>query len=759
MSLFLKHLIKSIKRKPLQPLVLILTITLSIFVIIASLSIKDSLLDEARLSMEAQYGKSDIVVSLNSTSKSRFMFTKDVEEILGNDAKALGTYEIILSREGNEGSVFAIASDFYNVGSIFDFSFTSYGKITRDNLSTTALISESFAKENSLRVGDSFNVKLFSKNVSYTVEGISKSPYLGKYNVMIDITSVTDALKEFSILASALGEDFKPSSTLYVDVLNEQGVLASTEKLRQSPAFLEKSFTDVKDYLQSQSNVETLNIAIDISIIFICLLAMAVSFCCFYILANERCEENASFKASGTSSLKLNAMQYLEVVLYWLVGSVIGILASCLALPHISSLVGLRYSIINLRPLSVLGTCFMVLVSALATVTVFIISSGRRIRKKAHALPIMIATVLTAVFMVLEFIVAPQLRLITGTAVCVLVLLLTFALSPYLLRLLMALISKGTNNYAIKNVYSVKALHNVSRLISVLIAIVVLSAVVIVGSHGNIKMARGIFDAEYAVLGATERCEERLNACDEIKSVEKVYFSSVAFNEHISSTLISVSDIKLLSNEIEIANGVSGNKAIISKSIAKSLSLGLGDSLTFICDNEEITLIIEEIKSSSMSFVIFDCASMGIQPNMLIPVFNTGVDSYEGVNALSTAIAEDVAVISRIDSLLKEKTETVNIYLTCGYILLTMIVVFSLIGLIDSMYNSYKSRKNEFSLFKISGMSRCLVLKMKLTEIMISIIFGIIVGVMCASLILPFMNESMTCLGTEILTSFLSFFK
>ena len=69
MKLFFKHLIRGILKRPLQPVIIILTIALSVLVSITAFTMKKSVADEVNLSNEAIYGSSDIVVKLNSNSR------------------------------------------------------------------------------------------------------------------------------------------------------------------------------------------------------------------------------------------------------------------------------------------------------------------------------------------------------------------------------------------------------------------------------------------------------------------------------------------------------------------------------------------------------------------------------------------------------------------------------------------------------------------------------------------------------------------
>ena len=68
--------------------------------------------------------------------------------------------------------------------------------------------------------------------------------FLGKYNVMVDISGAVRALSQGSVIASALGESFKPSSVLFIDAGNGVSAADCMEALKKSPSFAEKTFTD-----------------------------------------------------------------------------------------------------------------------------------------------------------------------------------------------------------------------------------------------------------------------------------------------------------------------------------------------------------------------------------------------------------------------------------------------------------------------------------------------------------------------------------
>ncbi len=768
MSLFFKHLLQSIKRKPLQPFIMILTLCLAVFMAVSALSLKELLVQEATLSRAAQYGSADLTVTLNGNSKSRFMFEKDAEALLGDAATVVGTYELLLTHPEGGAPVFAVASDLHDVGRIFDLRFTAYGKVSEGTVATAAFLSKELADERGLRVGDTMTVSLFSQNVTYTVQGISPMPFLGKYDVLVDISGVVRALAERSVIAAALGEDFQPSSTLYVSLGGNMDVEACAERLRADPAFAEKTFVDVKALTRGQSNVQNLNVAIDVSVFLICALAMAVTFCCFYILADERHGENVSFAVAGARVLWLNLLQYAEVLLYWFVGTVCGLLGAFGAIGWICELVELKYAPAALDPAAMILSPAILLVASLVTVTVFILTSKpRKSRRSRGVIAAFLLLVLALALTVAVLAVPYTVRFYFGLAQMAVLLLLAFIAVPYGIRHLAAFwnariekrAAKGHHAppslcYALKNLFAVRALHNVSRLISLLVSVVILAFIVVNGAHNYITISNDIFTAKHVVVGATERCAQKLEACDEVQALEGVYFSTAMLARDGGVLLISTKDPTLLHSALEINALPSGNEAYVSKSVAESLGLEIGDALHVTSNGVELSPVIARIQDSPLPYIFFDCEQMGLTPNLYLPRFKDGVSESEGLSAISAVIADDVAVISSAQELLHEKTKSLSVYLSCGDILWWMVLLFSAIGVVDCIYNNYRARREEFGLFAVSGMSRGTLRRMKIFEVSGALLFGLVSGALVALVIIPFINYALMSFGMEPLTLF-----
>ena len=122
MKLLLKHWVKSVRLRPLQPIILSVVLLISILSLVLSLSIHDLLQQESKLWQIESYGNADISISLNGTCKSRFMFESDVSSLLGDRAKVAGTYELPLSHGEDKQTVFGVAVNLYQIENIFSLN-------------------------------------------------------------------------------------------------------------------------------------------------------------------------------------------------------------------------------------------------------------------------------------------------------------------------------------------------------------------------------------------------------------------------------------------------------------------------------------------------------------------------------------------------------------------------------------------------------------------------------------------------------------
>ena len=772
MKLFFKHLAKSVRKNPLQPIILLLTLIISVAFCTFAFSIHGLLEDEINNVQKAQYGNADLTVGLNASAQSRFMFAKEVEDILPDSAVATGVFELPLLLDGKGQTAFGVAVDFYDVEQIFAFKFLQYGKITHSMVKDSAFISQAFAIDNDLSLGDAFSVTAFGSKKRYTVCAISQNRFLDNYDVMVDISGIVDIMTKDSLLLSALGADFKPCSTIFVHFLDKENIEDYTEILKQSPTFKDKSFTSIANLVQRKSNIYTFIKIVDVALLLICLLSAIVIFCCFYILASLRKEQNYAFEICGAKPWQLNLLQYAEILLYLLISAPIGGLLTIPLLNLLQQSVAFRYVFASVQIVNVLKGALVMLAVCVLTTTAFIVFKKARksayIETQIKKLLLAISFALFIISFVMLFLL-PTNNLFVVYLVCMFsLLMLAFFALPSLLKAFAKRMDarnakqghKGGQfkrvalKYAFKNVYKVRVLHNVSRLACVLVIILAVAYVIVLSAFGNVKINKNIFNADYLMLNSTQKCEQVVEECAEAQKGYNL-FAKTTFN----GLLLSIDDISLLAEDLKVKFLPKGNQVVLSKGEAKKQGLKIGDSFELKVNDKDIVLEVADIVDSALVFMLFDCEHFGFSFNVLAVKGKEGVDLDTLFNKLTEKTALELSTIVSVEQYFDLKINSILICVRLGEFILVAITIFAIIGTIDNLYESYRTRRDEFALFYQAGMNTKAIRQMKAGEIMLSLLFGIISGLVFAILLIIATNQAFYTFSHATILNLLQLFK
>ena len=763
MKLLLKHLIGSIGKKPLQPIIILLTLSLAMTTSVFAFTIADTMETELNTMQVAKYGHAKFAISLGNTSESRFLFADDVIDATNDKALVVGCYELPLILSGTDRTTVAVATEFDRVGDLFDIEFLEYGRVTSGTVGEVAFISSDFAQEHRLSVGDTFQVEVMGYSKNYQVQGISSLPFMANYDVMVDISGLVRAFASNSLLFAAIGEDFKPCSKVYVNADPCELFLESAEAvafLKADPRFADKNFEDLNSLEKIQTNFYILEVIIKFSVALAALLSGVVVFCCFYILANERIEENQALTYSGASPKLLGIMQYTEVMLYWLLGVPLGALLAIPTAKLIPHFVELQYvePLINFS--SVLKSALVILAVCLLTTTFFVVISRRM--KRAGTVyttvpPKWIAYLLLAiaVFFVLMYLLPAEPRLVTFIVTMGAIVTLIFWCVPFLAQRVASKMEKRMQKshkpsaiafrYALKNICSLKLLHNIARLCALIVMIVLLVCLVFASVHGQIENLEHIFNADYMVLNATDSCYQKTQTCESAENVYRAFMVPTAWG-----MVLSAEDAAAYDEWLKIERLPVGNEIIVSSGIANTHDLKVGESFEIVLSGARYEFVVSQISRVPSSYLAINCVDMGIPYNMLLVEGRDDVSSAELLGDLSQTTASELAPVAEPDTLVTRFIAAVQVYVDSGKILLFVFIVFSLIGMIDISYESLRSRREEFELYRLAGMEQRHLRLMKASEFAVTVLLGIVIGLGAFVITAFALNRGMTARGMEI---------
>ncbi len=755
MKLFFKHLINSIKKRPLQPFILIFTLILAVTVCASSISLGKRIGDEVSQRAIVRDGGADFTVKVSSSSKSRFMFAKDAENILGERANVSGVYELPLFIGQEKSTFFAVATDFYNAN-VFHLEFLEYQTINKSQINEVALVSKNFLDKNSLSIGDSFSSEVLGYQKTYKIVGVSENQFLASYDVFVNISGVMQLLAKDSLLVSSLGEDFKPCNTLYVNVLegyNEQDCISL---LKSNKEFIDKDFALVK---LEDGDLSALGSLVYVFILLTLLLSATVVFCCFYIISSNRAQENLLFKNVGAEPYRLKVIQIAEVALYWIIGAPIGIL---LAIPFdnvVYNLVGFSFVQSGLNVVHGLLSGVLVLASSLFTVGVLSPLEIKKAQRKTFGKKSIYLILVFLILVVTLFFIPPEIKFIFFCLAVVLSILLILIVVPPLIRTITrkidALMTRRALNgkrisvpfsYAIKNLNKIDVLQNSCRLLVVLITAISVVVLSLIGGTNVKELYKNEIVGDYVVMSATESCIEKIEQVDCVESVYSIYFGMARTKTREDEVFISASNRGAITDRISVGKMPKGNEVSIAITTARINGLSLGDKVTFNIGGRDAEVVVSEIRNDTLNVVLFDSDFFGIPNNLLTVRGKEGVSKQQLRSDLSVALALEMTAVIDIEDYSQNVINASELYLNSGYVLLPLMASFAAIGFIDNLSESYRSRREEFRLFRIAGMSRAQARKTKLYEMLLLFAFSIVLGLISTSIICVLMDQGLQAL-------------
>ena len=762
MKLLLKHIFRSVGKKPLQPVIIVLTLALAMATSIFAFTVASTMQDEIDAAQAAKYGNAHFMVTVGNTSASRFLFADDVTDVL-EGAKAVGCYELPLILQGTDATTIGVATEFERFCDVFDLSFAQYGKVTEGSLGDVAFISQEFSQKYNFGVGDTLAVETMGYAKTYRIEGIATLPFLASYDVMVDISSVVRIFASNSLLFSAIGEDFKPCNKVYVNVHGCEDLdrFEAVELLKEDSRFEGKRFDDLVALEIRQANYPVLKVIIGFAVGLSALLSAVVVFCCFYILANERTEENQALVYAGAGPKLLWGMQYAEAALYWLLGVPLGTLLAIPVIRLIPHFVGLQYIEPTVKPSAVLKSA-LILLAVCALTTAFFIVVGGRMRKAGAAhttLPIrwvLYLSLLVAALLGIMYFVPAEPRLVVFVFALGALVALVFATTPIVIRGVASAWEKKYKRkqkssaialrYALKNVCSLKLLHNIARLCALIVIIVLVIGIVFISVGAQVQNFNHIFEADYTVLNATERAYQKTQTCQSAQTVYRAYMTQSSWG-----MVVSADDPSAFAEWMTVDRQLKGNEIIVSRGTAHTHNLKVGDTLAMDLEGVKLEFEVVKIANVCANYLAINCEDVGIPYNMLLVKGKEGVSKTTLLNDLSQATASELAPISEVNTLLGRFISAVQTYIDAGKILLVVFIIFSLIGMIDISYESLRARREEFELYRLAGMSRKDLRRMKSAELTVTVLFGLAIGLVAFVIAAFVVNRGLSSRGLEVL--------
>ena len=145
------------------------------------------------------------------------------------------------------------------------------------------------------------------------------------------------------------------------------------------------------------------------------------------------------------------------------------------------------------------------------------------------------------------------------------------------------------------------------------------------------------------------------------------------------------------------------------------------------------------------------------QAKIMEIISNRNVETQEQLlQELTAATASELTGILPTESLLELKAATYESYNRSALLFVFVLALFSIIGLVNNLLESYQERREEFALYAISGMGPKALARMKRGEIFTVLLLGGIIGLLTCLLVFPLLQFTLS--GTvEFFTNIVRF--
>lgn len=754
MRLVLKHIARSIRRAPLQTAVVIFTLFLAAFTFAFSLSVMNALSAERQLQRASEYGRADISVTVSSASPSRFLSASALREIAGEGGLVSGYFSLPASVEG--GYVWAAAADFGGVDGLFDFVFTEYGRVTEGTLNTSAFITQSFANAHGLKTGDAVTVRLLSTEKRFTVQGISRYPFFGQYDLLVNASGAVGILSAQSPVFAAFDGENLPYNALFARLVDPSSAAAVAEALQNTvyaghvvSVHAGSTAAEYDDMLLVV--VQTVMVALSVCV------ASIILYCSVNIISRKREEETKNFLLAGATARMTSAAFVAEMAAYLLVGGAAGLAVAALLLHAAAPWVGFVYAPVYLTPAAALFAA-VASVAVVAIALVFHFSGlGRRAGRNRGAKTVALVALGGMIVAGLCFLLLPV-RLHHIPAFASGICFILFVLSGVPLCMgrgfrKLAAAADGSRapfpapaRYALKNLVRVKELHNACRLLCVVVtAVIGMSACF---RYGNLLLTFNdrFLDCQYVAVNASQSCEEEIKNLPLTEECGRACFCDDAtFPDGKTITLVSFGSAAFIRECYAPVRLPQGDQLLLPESVAKLYGFSVGDSVTLASCGRTLVFTLAGYTEGKGYFAYFDSVYYGLPRNILLIKSPCGDAAYE--RQLEEIASSDLALVGSADVLSDGQSSQISAFLRAFALFFACNVAISAVGVINLVGYGYARRKREFTDYLLCGTSRGELNQMIAFEVLLFIAVALAVSAAGGALVCAWINGGMGAFG------------
>ncbi len=754
MRVFFKHLLRTLLRAPVQPLLILLTVVASTAIAVTAFRLPAMFTSHLYEVYGAEAELGDLTVLLRGDSDTRMLFSEDAEAIVGGEGAGLGEFRLTGFTRGEDGlrPLALSAVELTRADAFYQFHYLEYGEFTAQNLRSSAVISESLSRELGLSVGDSLNLRVLETEYTFLVQAIAANEgLLTETDLLVPITSLTQALSVRVPAIGALGDSFLPYTRLLIKANDPARVSAIHDRLAASPAFSDKlvETTDPAVKIHSQEVIQ--NVALWIPALLLLILTALLVSTSLKLLQSGRSLEYGIFRSCGATVGQLSCLQMGESLLYAVLGGIGGVFLSA-PLLRVTSLAYAWQT----EPVSVgvTGAVFGLLwaVVFMGGSTLIHLCTTRRNEKRSgardgrEAAPTRrgagaVATVLLCLSTVSLPLVPPTHRYLSCVAVLLSLVWCVYIVVPVILKAVAGLGIRALSCasrpmpslwLALKNLRVSAPLSQVARLsvllLSLLLTIVTCTTVLARQSD----QLEDFLIADTLVVNANETLEVLTDSLDGVDATLRfAYFPEVDLESGAVVLGLSLAGdanacvhADILPERIPHAGEIA-----VSTGIASMEGVRVGDRMTVSVKGCRGDFTVSEIVDTNVSLVYFDAVALGMKNDTMCVLTDGSVDR----EALLSLVEPYGAAVIGAGDLFGGLSKTMDGYLTLLDDAFLAALTVTLIGVVNLLCEQFRARRSERAVLHLCGATHHGVRRVAVCELTLVLLFAILLSLPLAA--------------------------
>ena len=774
MMIFGKHIFRSIRKHPIEPIMIVLVVTLCVAVMILSVALPINIYRNESAAITSDEWTSDYTVTMKSSSDRRILFDEDVKDAVSGMADWIGEFSLTgfaMGKDGQKTQTSIGAFDLYSADRFFGIRYLEYGKFTNNNIDRSAIVSQRYAEELGLSVGDTVTVNVLGEPLCYTVEGIAMNTGIFKSrDMLVDLDGVRRIIAERSTFVASLSSDFNPYTKIHLRLKSGVSYEALKTALESRGDFGDKRLERYGNDATQSFYATILSVTVVIPGALLVIVAAMMTVSTFELLEKKRERDNALFRTVGADPHQLDLLVYIESLLYALIGGALGTALSVISFRLLNGLYsfewvqmsfGIDDAIVGIGS----AACFTLICAYLhirkqrrATLSeslgdVNVDTCGTFSYKK------LIFGILSAVIFAISLFFAPSKRYLLAMLMLLLTVIFIYVVSPYIIGALCSLVSRllerkkrgaGAFILAAKSCAASYPLKHAGRVMTVLLTVFFSLTRVISAVDDQMAGYVDFAAFDYVAMYVDDETKERLAGLDGVLAVSELAMDrNVVFKEGNNINGISVSELDPLcfNNTITPDTMPKGNELALSRGVAAMLGVKVGDTVECTVADIPCTLVVTEIVRTHVDFAFYDADYVGTE-RYIICIRTDGTD--EAAEELMALFDERGIECIKAEDFFRKTHDKVDPQITVFAAMLNVMVIMTAIGILNVLAEQRMARRRELEIIRQCGMTRGGLALLQIVEIGYLAISSLLLSTVFFQVLIGIINMVATAFGMTV---------